>query len=309
MESHRERRPMHHLPRGPTNLSQSRAREGAGRRAGRRFGNSWRASAGTRQEAAAAPAWGADVRYNVATQRGSANCIRSGLNSKQLGECGGGHREEGSELCSDRQAEACPTKNRQASQLTLGQEFAKDGMWAIRAAAGLADEAKLSFWDALVVVFLAYAFRACPGVLVIEGTRVIITVIVVSRSAGCRQAAPSKAGARSPERANQVTLHLAHLRPDGSQRGFQIAGEAKPRGRELRAAQRTAIRVRISRPSRAPQLTPAPLARTSPSSTARPGEKCWPASMRTPRRNMERLALSPCRRSWNPITGRNERAR
>ena len=94
----------------------------------------------------------------------------------------------------------------------------------------MADEAKLSFWDALVVVFLAYAFRACPGVLVIEGTRVIITVIVVSRSAGCRQAAPSKAGARSPERANQVTLHLAHLRPDGSQRGFQIAGEARRGG-------------------------------------------------------------------------------
>src|ERR1039458_1256975 len=53
-----------------------------------------------------------------------------------------------------------------------------------------------------------------------------------------------------------------------------------PRRRELRAAQRMATSVRIGRPSRAPQLTPAPLAITSPSSTARPGEKCWPASMR-----------------------------
>jgi hypothetical protein len=40
---------------------------------------------------------------------------------------------------------------------------------------------------------------------------------------------------------------------------------------------------RNGRPSRAPQLTPAPLAITSPSSTARPGEKCWPASRRAPR--------------------------
>ena len=83
----------------------------------------------------------------------------------------------------------------------------------------------------------------------------------------------------------------------------------RPRRRELRAAQRMAIRARIGRPSRAPQLTPAPLARTSPSSTARPGEKCWPASMRTPRRNIERPAISPLRRSRNPITGRSDSAR
>jgi hypothetical protein len=66
---------------------------------------------------------------------------------------------------------------------------------------------------------------------------------------------------------------------------------------------------RSGRPSKAPQLTPAPLARTSPSSTARPGEKCWPASMRTPRRNIERPATSPRRRFLNPITGSSDSAR
>ena len=40
-------------------------------------------------------------------------------------------------------------------------------------------------------------------------------------------------------------------------------------------------------------MTPAPLAMTSPSSTARPGEKCFHEDAR---RNMERPALSPCRR-------------
>src|ERR1019366_9432660 len=72
---------------------------------------------------------------------------------------------------------------------------------------------------------------------------------------------------------------------------------------------RIATSVRIGRPSRVPQLTPAPLARTFPSSTARPGEKCYPASMRIPRTNIERPADSPLRRSRNPITGKRESAR
>ena len=55
-------------------------------------------------------------------------------------------------------------------------------------------------------------------------------------------------------------------------------------------------------------MTPAPLAMTSEFDGAAKGEML-PASMRTPRRNMEKPALRPCRRSWNPITGRNERAR
>ena len=65
----------------------------------------------------------------------------------------------------------------------------------------------------------------------------------------------------------------AHLGP-GESREFQIVRGTGLRSAELRAAQRRAIAARIGRPSRAPQLTPAPLARTSPSSTARPGEKC-----------------------------------
>jgi hypothetical protein len=51
------------------------------------------------------------------------------------------------------------------------------------------------------------------------------------------------------------------------------------------------------------------LAITSPNSTARPGEKCWPSSRRTPRTNIERPATIPGRLSRNPITGRNDRAR
>src|ERR1035441_10666795 len=91
--------------------------------------------------------------------------------------------------------------------------------------------------------------------------------------------------------------------------GFPIVRGMRPRWRELRAAQKMATSVRIGRPSKAPQLTPAPLARTSPSSTARPGEKCWPASMRIPSTNIERPATIPGRRSRNPITGRNDSAR
>jgi len=52
-----------------------------------------------------------------------------------------------------------------------------------------------------------------------------------------------------------------------------------------------------------------PLARTSPSSTARPGEKCWPASSRTPSTNIERPATIPRRRSRNPITGKTDSTR
>src|ERR1035441_3410340 len=68
-------------------------------------------------------------------------------------------------------------------------------------------------------------------------------------------------------------------------------------------------RRRIGRPSRTPQLTPAPLAITSPRSTERPGEKCWPASMRIPRRNIEMPAISPLRRSLNPTTDRSDSPR
>src|ERR1035438_8780110 len=68
-----------------------------------------------------------------------------------------------------------------------------------------------------------------------------------------------------------------------------------------------ARRVRMGWPRRAPQVTPAPLAMTSEFDGAAKGEML-PASMRTPRRNMEKPALRPCRRSWNPITDRNERA-
>jgi hypothetical protein len=54
----------------------------------------------------------------------------------------------------------------------------------------------------------------------------------------------------------------------------QVGGSLGPRSRELRAPQRMAISVRIGSPSNMPQLTPTPFATTSPSSTARPGEKC-----------------------------------
>ena len=108
-----------------------------------------------------------------------------------------------------------------------------------------------------------------------------------------------------------ATVHKVHTPPARwvTTKENQVGGRIGPRRRELRAAQRMAISARIGRPSRVPQLTPAPLAITSPSSTARPGEKCWPASMRIPRRNIERPAISPLRRSWHPITGRNDNAR
>ena len=108
------------------------------------------------------------------------------------------------------------------------------------------------------------------------------------------------------KRGEQTHLHTSG--PVGHN-GFQIVGEARPRRRELRAAQRMAIRARIGKPNRAPQRTPAQLAITSPNSTARPGEKCWPSSRRTPRTNIERPATIPGRLSRNPITGRNDRAR
>src|ERR1039458_8151319 len=58
-----------------------------------------------------------------------------------------------------------------------------------------------------------------------------------------------------------------------------------------------AFSVRSGRPNSTPQLTPAPLAMTSPSSTARPGEKCWPASSRAPRTNIERPTTIPDRKT------------
>ena len=66
--------------------------------------------------------------------------------------------------------------------------------------------------------------------------------------------------------------------PVGQNVGFKFSGDevAQERRRELRAAQMSAKSVRDGRPSKVPQLTPAPLARTSPSSAERPGEKCWP---------------------------------
>ena len=41
--------------------------------------------------------------------------------------------------------------------------------------------------------------------------------------------------------------------------GFQIVVDARPRSRELCAAQRMAMQARTGRPSKAPQLTPAPI--------------------------------------------------
>jgi hypothetical protein len=46
--------------------------------------------------------------------------------------------------------------------------------------------------------------------------------------------------------------------------------------------------VRNGGPSAVPQLTPAPLAGTSPNCSSRPGERCWQAFRRTPRANMTR---------------------
>ena len=66
------------------------------------------------------------------------------------------------------------------------------------------------------------------------------------------------------KRGEQTHLHTSG--PVGHN-GFQIVGEARPRRRELHAAQRMAIRARIGRPNRAPQRTPAQLAITSPNST------------------------------------------
>ena len=72
-------------------------------------------------------------------------------------------------------------------------------------------------------VFLAYAFRASPGVLVIEGTRVIITVIVVSRSAGCRQAGRfGICHTKVPIR--QVSVHNRSSGPRRSPREQRLAG-------------------------------------------------------------------------------------
>ena len=90
--------------------------------------------------------------------------------------------------------------------------------------------------------------------------------------------------------------------------GEEAAQEGSARGREGENY-RIAMQARIGRPSKVPQLTPAPLAITSPNSTARPGEKCWPPSRSVPRTNIERPATIPRRRSRNPITGRNDNAR
>ena len=68
----------------------------------------------------------------------------------------------------------------------------------------------------------------------------------------------------------------------------QISGKGAGNSRQSTVL-RTIMRSGMAR--RAPEVTPAPLGMTSPSWTARPGEKCRPASMRTPRRNMERPAL------------------
>jgi hypothetical protein len=59
------------------------------------------------------------------------------------------------------------------------------------------------------------------------------------------------------------------------QTGQETVGalEATPHRRKLRAAQRMVISARMGRPHRVPQLTPTPLAITSPSSTARPSGK------------------------------------
>jgi len=92
-------------------------------------------------------------------------------------------------------------------------------------------------------------------------------------------------------------------------RNSVAAQEGGARSRQYGRDYRRARQARMGRPRSVPQLTPAPLARTSPSSTARPGEKCWPPSRKVPRRNIERPAMIPRRRSRNPITGRNDSAK
>ena len=65
-----------------------------------------------------------------------------------------------------------------------------------------------------------------------------------------------------------------HLRPGRSHNDTILVSDCRrrgPRRKELRAAQTTANSVRIGKPSKVPQLTPAPFATTSPSSTVRPG--------------------------------------